>query len=137
MRCLSPRTVGYQSDGKTLSWSQKEFSKEFPTFQLPCTKCVECRLEYGRQWAVRAVHEAQIHDNNCFITLTYDDDHVGSNKLNYDHFKTFMKDLRSTLDYAGIEHEIGFMAVGEYGAETKRQHWHACLFGWDPTLVPK
>lgn len=132
MRCRSPRTVGFQSDGKTIAWSQKNHSKEYAIFQLPCGKCVECRLEYGRQWAVRALHEAQMHIHNSFITLTYDDNHLGNNKLNYVDFQTFMKDLRQDLDYKGITHQIGFIAVGEYGAKTKRQHWHACLFGWQP-----
>lgn len=129
MRCLNPRTVGFQPDGKTIAWSQKQYSKEFATFQLPCGKCIECRLEYGRQWATRAEHEAQIHKSNAFVTLTYSDEHLGDNKLNYDDFQTFMKDLRDATDY---KYEIGFMAVGEYGAKSKRKHWHACLFGWRP-----
>ena len=39
--------------------------------KLPCGQCVGCRLERSRQWAVRCVHEAQMHDRNCFITLRF------------------------------------------------------------------
>lgn len=132
MRCTSPRTVGYSDDGRTLSWSQKSYSKEFATFQLPCGKCIACRLERGRQWAVRATHEASIHPYNAFITLTYSDDALVSDRLIYAHFQSFMKRLRSELDYKGVEHQIGVLAVGEYGEQRKRPHFHACLFGWRP-----
>ena len=134
MRCRKPRTVGFQPDGKTIAWSQKIYSKEYPTFQLPCGKCLACRLEYGRQWAVRAVHEAKIHKDNCFLTLTYDDQHLESDKLIYEHFQTFMQKLRDSLrrDLDGQAPEIGYLAVGEYGEQRKRPHWHACLFNYRP-----
>lgn len=134
MRCRKPRTVGFQPDGKTIAWSQKTYSKEYPTFQLPCGKCLACRLEYGRQWAVRAVHESKIHDQNCFITLTYNDESLESDKLIYEHFQSFMQKLRDSLraDLDGRAPEIGYMAVGEYGEKRKRPHFHACLFGYRP-----
>ena len=28
---------------------------------LPCGRCVGCRLERSRQWAVRCMHEASMH----------------------------------------------------------------------------
>lgn len=43
---------------------------------IPCGKCIGCRLAYSRQWAVRCVHEASLHDRNCFLTLTFDDVHL-------------------------------------------------------------
>jgi len=127
MRCLNPRTVGFMDDGKTISWSQKHFSKEYATFQLPCTKCIECRLEYARQWAVRCVHEASMYQDNAFITLTYSDEHLKSDKLQYVDFQLFMKRLRKTLN-----EPIGFFVTGEYGEKTKRPHWHAIVFNWTP-----
>jgi len=126
MRCLSPRTVGFKADGKTISWSQKQYSKEFATFQLPCGQCLECRLEYARQWAVRCVHEAKVHDKNAFITLTYSDENLKSPKLEYRDFQLFMKKLRK------VQNEpIGYFVTGEYGDKTKRPHWHAILFNYD------
>lgn len=44
--------------------------------KLPCGRCIGCRLERSRQWAVRCMHEAQLHEDNCFVTLTYDDNHL-------------------------------------------------------------
>jgi len=128
VRCTSPRTVGYQTDGKTISWSPKNRSKQYAEFQLPCGKCLHCRLEYARSWAVRCMHEAQIHENNIFLTLTYDDAHLGDGRLDYRDFQLFMKKLRKTQN--GL---IGFNVVGEYGERTKRKHWHAILFNFRPS----
>lgn len=127
MRCTSPRTVGFYADGKTLCWSQSKASKEFSTFQLPCGKCTECRLEYARQWAVRCVHESQVHEKNSFITLTYAPEKLVSPKLIYSDFQKFMKKLRKTQDTP-----IGVFVTGEYGDKTKRPHWHAILFNYEP-----
>ncbi len=44
--------------------------------RVPCGQCINCRLEKARQWAVRCVHEAQLYAQNCFITLTYSDEHI-------------------------------------------------------------
>lgn len=127
MRCTSPRTVGFKADGKTICWSQRERSKEYATFQLPCGKCLECRLDYARQWAVRCVHESLVHEKNSFITLTYADEHLKNPVLDYRDFQLFMKKLRKLTDA-----EIGVFVTGEYGERTKRPHWHALIFGWRP-----
>lgn len=153
MRCTSPRTVGFQPDGKTISWSSKTYSKEYATFQMPCGKCLSCRLEYARQWAVRCVHEAQMHENNAFITLTYSNETLSSDKLYYVDFQLFAKRLRKKIfdDYIknyGRENwnileksekkkildqiAISIFVTGEYGDKTKRPHWHACIFNWRP-----
>ena len=33
--------------------------------RLPCGQCTGCRLARSGQWAVRCVHEAQFHAQNC------------------------------------------------------------------------
>jgi len=129
MRCTRPRTVGFLHDGKTLSWSFKNSSKEYPFFQLPCGKCISCRLEYSRQWAIRCMHEAQMHPQNCFITLTYSPEKLQSPKLQYRDFQLFMKSLRFKEPHL----EMGLFVTGEYGDQTKRPHWHAIIFNWSPS----
>lgn len=97
-------------------------------FKLPCGKCVECLLERARDWSVRCTHEAKMHDQSCFITLTYDPEkYPQDGKLNYTDFQLFMKRLRK---HCGKE--IGFFMCGEYGEKGGRAHYHACIFGWDP-----
>jgi len=98
------------------------------SLQLPCGSCRGCRLERSRQWAMRCTHEASLYDDNCFITLTYDDDHLPSDgSLNKKHFQDFMKRLRSRFS----ERRIRFYHSGEYGSQFRRPHYHALLFNFD------
>ena len=64
--------------------------------QLPCGQCVGCRLERSRQWAMRCMHEAQMHKDNAFVTLTYDQDHFKPS-LDYRDFQLFMKRARKEM----------------------------------------
>lgn len=95
---------------------------------IPCGKCVGCRLEKSRQWAIRCVHESQLHDENCFLTLTYNDDYLPlGGTLVPDDFQKFMKRLRKR--YTGKS--IRYFACGEYGDQKERPHYHSILFGHD------
>lgn len=97
MRCTSPSTVGFNADGKTLCWSPKRYSKEYAPFQIPCGKCIACRLENARQTAVRCVHEASMYEKNSFVTLTYSEENLKSTKLQYKDFQKFVKALRTHI----------------------------------------
>ncbi len=100
----------------------------YHAIQLPCGQCSGCRLERSRSWAVRCVHEASLHDENCFITLTFNNhylDPIGS--LDKRTFQLFMKRLRKEI----APGKVRFFHCGEYGSKMKRPHHHACLFGFD------
>lgn len=43
---------------------------------IPCGQCIECRINYARNWAARCEVESYYHQNNHFLTLTYDDEHL-------------------------------------------------------------
>lgn len=95
--------------------------------QIPCNKCMGCRLEKARQWAVRMNHEAKDWPQNCFITLTYSDEAVPRDfSVDLRHWQLFMKKLRKSLDY-----KIRFYACGEYGDLNLRPHYHAIIFNHD------
>jgi hypothetical protein len=95
---------------------------------VPCGMCIGCRLERSRQWAVRCVHEASMHDDNCFVTLTYEDTKIpGDGSLNKKHLQDFWKRLRKFIE----PDTLRYYACGEYGEETIRPHYHACIFGFD------
>lgn len=96
---------------------------------IPCGKCMGCRLERSRQWAMRCVHEASLYVDNCFITLTYNNDQCTNRliSLNKRDFVLFMKRLRK--EYS--EQKIRFFHCGEYGEQNRRPHHHACLFNFD------
>ncbi|QCS36266.1 replication initiator protein [Capybara microvirus Cap1_SP_200] len=99
---------------------------------LPCRKCQGCKLDYSRSWALRCVHESRLYKENCFITLTYDDLHLPSDrKLVKKDVQDFFKRLRFHLSKEGKT--VRFFLVGEYGSRTKRPHYHAILFGFSPS----
>lgn len=66
------------------------------------------------------MHEAQLHEHNCFITLTYAENPI---TLVYRDFQLFMKRLRK------VKGKVRFFVCGEYGEIGARPHFHACLFG--------
>jgi len=95
---------------------------------LPCGKCMGCRLEKSRQWAVRCLHESRMYDENCFITLTYAPEHLPKDgSLVRKHMQDFIKRLR----FKFRDRKIRVFYCGEYGDKLGRPHYHACLFNFD------
>lgn len=99
MPCYSP-LVGYRSKELTAKNKRKivfnvKYAMDDSEVTIPCGQCIGCRFEKSRQWALRCVHEASLHEENCFITLTYNPEHLPkSNSLDKSHFQKFMKRLR-------------------------------------------
>lgn len=127
MPCYHPLSAYQCADGSIVFYESKRHDT-VKSLSLPCGQCVGCRLERSRQWAIRCMHEAQMHTQNCFITLTYDDAHLpGDRSLHYRDFQLFIKRLRKR--YPG--RRIRYYMAGEYGENFGRPHWHACIFGLD------
>lgn len=89
------------------------------------------------------MHEASLHDFNCFLTLTYSDEHLRSPSLIYKDFSDFIKRLR----YFYPNDKFLYFACGEYGETNPvtgikdgglyRPHFHAILFNFNlPDRVP-
>lgn len=112
--------------------------------QIPCGKCIGCRLDYSRQWANRCMLELPYHESSYFITLTYDDEHLPTNPyfndngeiigyhptLVKEHFQNFMKSLRQHYCVTTNDaNKLRFYACGEYGSKYGRPHYHAIIFG--------
>lgn len=105
-------------------------------FDIPCGKCIGCRLAYSREWANRNVLEALCYEesSNYFITLTYDDLHVPVSEISgclttqLDDVSAFMKRLRRYYEYTYNHKNIRFYAASEYGCSTFRPHYHVSLF---------
>lgn len=126
MQCLNPIKAGFNEAGALIFSSKKLDLGQVP-FAFECRKCLPCRLNTAREKAVRALHEAQMHPKNIFLTLTYDNEHLLSPRLHYKDFQDFMKKLRHTQD-----EKITYIVTGEYGDKNKRPHWHALLFNYRP-----
>lgn len=101
---------------------------------VPCGGCDGCRLERSRQWAIRCMHEASLHEENSFITLTYSDESLPwDGGLDREAFPKFMKRLRKSI----APRKVRFFHAGEYGSRFGRPHYHSCLFGYDfPDKTP-
>lgn len=95
---------------------------------LPCGKCIGCRMDYARQWAIRCMHEAELHDYNCMVTLTYDNDHLpDDSSLRPVDVQLWLKRLRRQFP----DYKIKYFLCGEYGDQFSRPHYHVLLFGID------
>lgn len=72
------------------------------------------------------MHEAQMHQDNSFITLTYSPKKLPLHgSLYYRDFQLFAKRLRKKRG------PFRFFMCGEYGEKLHRPHYHACIFGLD------
>lgn len=109
--------------------------------EVPCGKCLACRVKKRQEWCVRLLHESNSWSNSIFITLTYDQLSLPYNK-NKNHYiraitgqgiyptlkkkelQDFFKRLRKSIE----PRQIKYFAVGEYG-ENERPHYHAIIYG--------
>lgn len=140
MACYSP-LKGYR-DPETNGLVFKPTGKTHEKMDVACGQCIGCRTDRALMWAMRIVHESTLYQDsygNCFITLTYrdreecteqqlrDGHHIPDDwSLNKKHFQDFIKRLRKHLPQ-----KIRYFHCGEYGTETQRPHYHACLFNCD------
>lgn len=108
---------------------------------LPCRKCAGCIVNKANDWATRATIEASAWKNNCFLTLTYNEENLPKMRnLCKADMQKFWKRLRKHIqgyeswEFKGkIEKPIRFFYCGEYGPKTKRPHYHAAVFNWFPS----
>ena len=95
---------------------------------VPCGKCFECRVRRSIEWSYRIVMESRLHEKNCMVTLTYNDENLPEDSsLYYRHFQLFMKSFRKAI----APQKVRFFMSGEYGERRSRPHYHVILFGYD------
>lgn len=96
--------------------------------RVPCGRCISCRINKGQEWKDRLLHELESWPNATFLTLTYDPEFLPvDGSLNKSQLQLFFKRFRKSKDKLG--ERIRYYAVGEYGDQTKRPHYHAIVFG--------
>lgn len=126
MACYKP-LKGWLAKNGGITFNAAEALKDV-TKEVACGKCIGCRLERSRMWAVRCVHEARMHKENCFLTLTYAPEHLPKGgTLVPQHFTLFLKRLRKSI----YPKKISYFHCGEYGELLSRPHYHALIFGHD------
>lgn len=100
---------------------------------VPCRKCIECKLDNAKEWAIRSALECKSSKDNWFITLTYSDEFVPVNDkgiftVRYKDLRRFIESLRKVFTRQGVKY-IKYLASSEYGSRTNRPHYHICFFG--------
>lgn len=115
-------------------------------FHVPCGQCDDCLIQRRYERATRIMLETLCYTQNCFVTLTYDQDHLGSGDLVEDHVTQFKKDIRRIYGQAQYTRlgrnpsrkvssytfrKFKFVTTGEYGDAFGRKHYHLIIFGLD------
>lgn len=131
MVCFKPLKA-YRKAGGGVTFSGKD-AIPAAFLQLPCGQCMGCRVRRSREWALRCVHEAKMHERNSFLTLTYSPSKLPEDgSLRVMDLQRFWKRLRAkVVSGARSYSSFRYFACGEYGDSNLRPHYHACLFGID------
>lgn len=131
-RPISMLVTGVRDNGKKALYPLKtslddpHFSAytrdNYEIIQVPCGRCLGCRLDHAKMWSDRCMLELQDHDEAYFVTLTYDDQHV---TLSDENAATLVKsDLQNFFKRLRKDgQKIRYFACGEYGENTFRPHY--------------
>lgn len=136
MSCDSPILAEFVGSGRPLKiygplerFLSLQHSAKHMFMKLPCGKCLSCRMSQARMWSVRCAYELQEHTSSCFVTLTYNNEHLpDGDTLWKPDYQMFFKRLRKRI--APIK--IRYFGCGEYGSLNFRPHYHFIIFGWSP-----
>lgn len=122
--------------------------------KYPCRKCIPCLIARQKAWVSRLTEELENHENNYFVTLTYDDSFVpvsenGEMTFNKQHLIKLNRDLRKRFQQGFLSNPYKDVIAGspatfdlpkdvhykyyitsEYGPSgTFRPHYHAVFYG--------
>lgn len=124
--CLNPKLIKKSGKYKESNYrgSEGEFY-EIETYSK-CGSCEICIAEKCNNWVIRNYYESKVHQDKCFVTLTYEENPY---ILVRKDMQDFLKRLRRRLEYKN-EKKIRMFYAGEYGEKKGRPHWHIIIYGW-------
>lgn len=118
--------------------------------EVPCGKCNFCLQSKRMDWCFRLLREKKKSNTAHFITLTYDESHL---PIDYEYSRENDGLVRGTLRKKDLQdffkrlrkhhgttrrltkQTIRFYAIGEYGGDTERPHYHAILFNAEKSAI--
>lgn len=93
--------------------------------EVPCGKCSECRKKKRQGWSFRLIQEILCHQENSFVTLTFENKYLDEFKCDYKKpLKLYIDRLRK---YLGFRPRYWF--ISELGEDNDRFHFHGIFFG--------
>lgn len=122
MQCISPVRIRNPVNDESDDW-----------INVPCGKCAFCLQRRQADWCFRIEKEQRYSSSAFFITLSYEDDKVpvsenGELELSKEDLRNFWKRLRKVVEAIDKKVKVRYYAVGEYGTNTGRPHYHAIVF---------
>lgn len=161
MSCSNPNLMvfdGFQWNFRGPRYQEvqvQDVSYDIDTVDIPCGKCDLCLVNRRYSNALRIMLEAESWPGKTyFITLTFDDEHLGDGELDHNEWSQFIKDFRAKFcqaqycdirkrkDYYGKIRSVTFKQIkqvmcGEYGDQFGRKHFHGIIFNHEFTdIVP-
>jgi len=102
---------------------------------VPCGKCPNCKKRIVSEWSFRLEQEDKRSELSLFVTLTYDTRTIpitanGFLTLDKQDVVKFMKRLRKNTGK-----KLKYFAVGEYGSQRQRPHYHVLFFCSDDSIT--
>lgn len=123
MKCISP--INLKNPRKGVSSA---------IMSVPCGKCGSCRHNRRVDWSFRIKQEFLSAISANFLTLTYSDENLkygdGVPSLDKTDVQKFLKRFRKE-NAKHTKRPLRYYAVGEYGTQTGRPHYHLCIFNHD------
>lgn len=120
MKCLFPRVINNPHYKGGANPFQYEDGQPLQLL-VPCGKCYECLKERRLIWLFRLKQESLHSCNTYFITLSFDDK-ICKPRLYKEDLQLLFKRIRKK------GYVFKYYAIGEYGSNFKREHYHCVLF---------
>lgn len=120
-QCSSPVSI----------WDKKKQQR----ILVPCGKCLQCMENWQQEWTYRMKQEVRASKNAWFVGLTYNDNWLPKlyrgdkpfHMLLPSDLTRFIKRLRYYSQKVDKDCKIKYFAIGEYGGEENRPHYHLLL----------
>ena len=141
---VSPRSMKYDPKHKIKIYSTEKMLLDLPQresgsvsefFYVPCGRCIGCRIDKARDWAVRIMCESYTSQSAWFLTLTYDNEHMDEFSLEKKHLQDFIKRLRDKVRAYDPDIKVRYFGCGEYGDKSGRRHYHLIVWNLPNLLI--
>lgn len=134
--CINPRILHYKGQ----FWQTESTIGNAKTIQVPCGKCIECKIQYQNHWYIRLYEESKQHKHFIFFTLTYKESAVPfyvdketgvvHRSVHPQHVQCWIKRFRTRYVRSyGNSANFKYFITSEYGPRTLRPHLHGVLLG--------